>query len=275
VKSADKGGRGPCWAVSVGLPFLIGGRLRRLRHAGVRQPRGGLRGLPVGAGDLGLDRTGLPDRHHHRPGQPRPCPTPAGRNGTGSSAPGAPSPITRCCWSWRWLADLGAATEVTVWCSNDYLGMGQHPNVIEAMHDALDRCGAGAGGTRNISGTNHYHVLLERSLPTCTARKRRCCSPRAMCRTGRRCRRWARASCPIACVLSDALNHASMIEGIRHSRAEKVIWKHNDPEDLDRKLASIAPTAEDRRLRKRLFDGWRHRADQAEIVEVCRESTAR
>ena len=129
--------------------------------------------------------------------------------------------------------------EVTVWCSNDYLGMGQHPAVLAAMHEALDRCGAGAGGTRNISGTNHYHVCWSASSPTCTARKRRCCSPRAMSPTGRRSARSA-ANMPGCVIFSDASNHASMIEGIRHAGAEKRIWKHNDPKDLDRQLSRIS-----------------------------------
>ena len=134
-----------------------------------------------------------------------------------------------------------AIKNIVNWCSNDYLGMGQNKVVIDAMHTALDQTGSGSGGTRNIGGTSHYHVALEHQLSQLHKKE-----SALMFTSAYVANEWTLVALskiiPDIVFLSDSKNHASLIQGIRHSGASKKIWKHNDMDDLEQALKSVSGT---------------------------------
>ena len=155
--------------------------------------------------------------------------------------------------------------DITVWCSNDYLNMGQHPKVLAAMHEALDMVGAGAGGTRNISGTTHYHVELERELAALHHKEAALLFSSGYVSNDATLATLAKLL-PGLVIFSDACNHASMIEGIRHGGGRKHVFRHNDMAHLEELLRAEDPT-----LPKLIaFEGvYSMDGDFGKVREIC------
>src|SRR3954469_14931004 len=154
---------------------------------------------------------------------------------------------------------------ITVWCSNDYLCMGQNSKVIAAMKAAIDKAGAGSGGTRNISGTNHFHVELERELADLHGKESALLFTSGFVSTDPALSTIARML-PGCIFFSDELNHASMIEGMRHSGAEKRIYRHNDTMHLDELLRAAPPNVP----KIVCFEGvYSMEGDFGKVREIC------
>ncbi|MDR2857713.1 MAG: 5-aminolevulinate synthase [Novosphingobium sp.] len=140
----------------------------------------------------------------------------------------------------RCFAGHNGPKPITVWCSNDYLAMGQHPDVIAAMEEALHNVGAGSGGTRNIGGNTHYHIELERELADLHGKEGALLFTSGYVSNDATLSTLARIL-PGCVIFSDELNHASMIAGIRNSGCEKKVWRHNDVAHLEQLLAETDP----------------------------------
>jgi 5-aminolevulinate synthase len=167
----------------------------------------------------------------------------------------------------------GALSEIRIWCSNDYLGMGQHPEVLAAMKEAIDNYGAGSGGSRNISGTNHHHVLLERELAELHGKEQALLFSSGFSANDGALTVLA-GTMENCVVFSDAKNHASIIDGLRHSGAEKRIFRHNDVAHLRELLAATDPTLPKLVVLESVYSMTGDIAPLAEIAELAREHNA-
>lgn len=164
-----------------------------------------------------------------------------------------------------WYKDDYSEKDITVWCSNDYLGMGQNDCVVEAVKSAVDAAGTGSGGTRNIAGTTHYHVQLEKELSDLHAKERALVFTSGYVANEATLGVMSRIL-PGLIIFSDEKNHASMISGIQRARCEKHIFKHNDLEDLEAKLKA-APSDQPKLI---AFESvYSMDADIAPIKEIC------